>query len=123
MFVAFVPFPTKVFGEFINSNTAAAFYGLMLGLTGVGLSVIQFYATNKHRLIDKTIPLNLINAGRWRVNLIVGAYFLIALIGLLNARLSLILYILIPFIYVIPSQIDHLWLKPWSDKKVKKMTD
>jgi len=52
MFVAFLPFPVALFGAFRRNPIAVAFYTSSIALTGLVQSLLWWYASAKHRLVD-----------------------------------------------------------------------
>lgn len=53
IFVAFLPFPIDLFGEYSNFPDVVVFFTLAVTFVGLILLVMWLYAAHKHRLIDK----------------------------------------------------------------------
>jgi uncharacterized membrane protein len=55
MFVAFLPFPTSLIGQFGNTSFAVCFYALSVAATGLISTLLWVYATYHHRLVDPAL--------------------------------------------------------------------
>jgi uncharacterized membrane protein len=55
IFVAFLPFPIDLFGDYSDIPDVVIFYTLSITAVGVMLLVLWLYASHKHRLIDKNM--------------------------------------------------------------------
>ena len=60
MVIAFLPFPTEQLGDYGDQPSIVVFYLSHLAIIGVLQLVLWLYASNKHRLIDKSVPNSLI---------------------------------------------------------------
>ena len=58
--VAFLPVPTKVLGQYGDQQAAIVFYVGSLTVAGLFIIVLWWYATSKHRLVDKQLDAALI---------------------------------------------------------------
>lgn len=54
MFVAFLPFPTSLLGEYGNNQLPVAIYAAMLAIGRLLLTAIYWYATSGNRLVSGT---------------------------------------------------------------------
>lgn len=119
MCVAFIPFPAGLLGQFSFvsqsslAKVAEIIYACNLILTNLMLSLLWWYATSHHRLVDQDIDPHFVNIVNRR-NLTAPVVYA-ASIGLsfLNVYLSLIVFFLFPLYYIIPSHVD-LHLTPTS---------
>lgn len=57
MTVAFIPFPTRVMSDYINS-TSTIFYAATIVVAGMLTAAISFYAVHNDRLVDPNTPLH-----------------------------------------------------------------
>jgi uncharacterized membrane protein len=58
MCVAFIPFPTALLAEYIESQertTAVAVYTAALAMTAVFFTLLWYYAANGYRLVDRNL--------------------------------------------------------------------
>lgn len=58
MFVAFLPFPTALLGEYGNNQLPVAIYAATLAVGRLLLTAIYWYATSGNRLVDGTVDPN-----------------------------------------------------------------
>lgn len=56
LFICFVPFPTIVLSEHGDLQTATIFYALSLSISRLIATWMWVHATNRHRLVDQTLP-------------------------------------------------------------------
>jgi uncharacterized membrane protein len=116
MCVAFIPFPAGLLGQYPTQRISLIIYASSLILTNLMLSLLWWYATNNHRLVDQDIDPHFVRTVNRR-NLTAPVVYL-ASIGLsfLSPLASLIIFFLFPLYYIIPSHID-LHLTPTSRTK------
>jgi len=111
--IAFIPFSAGLLGAFVRQQLVVAIYGLNLVAVGATLSLIWWYATTDHRLVDADLPPLAVRAGGRRILLGVGLYLLAVALVFVNTWLSVALYILVPILYILPGRIDrHLQGRP-----------
>lgn len=106
MFVAFVPFPTRLLALNINSGgarAAALAYGSTLSLTAVMFNVVWFYAAGNRRLLREDADDRVVR-GISRSFLPGPLIYLGAtLIAFASPQASAVLFGLIPIVYVLES--------------------
>jgi uncharacterized membrane protein len=56
LFICFVPFPTMVLSEHGDLQTTTIFYAISLSLSRLFATWMWLHATNRHRLVDQTLP-------------------------------------------------------------------
>jgi uncharacterized membrane protein len=78
MFVAFLPFPTSLIGQYGNVPFAVCFYAATVAVTGLLSSVMWIYATYKHRLVDLALNPQVIRYNMVR-GLVSVAVFLVSI--------------------------------------------
>ena len=112
MSVAFLPFPTDLLAEciFHESNVVVALYGLAHLITGLSLAGVWFYAVHDRRLVDEEIDPALIRT--MTISSLLGPvmYAIGAVVSVLSIQASIVIYALVPVLYVMPGRLDHLWL-------------
>lgn len=115
--VTAIPFPTALLGEFSEYHTAVVIYGALLALTGIIFDVVRWYATTRHRLVDNTLSPALIRTAMRR-NLMGPVIYLLAIalsflpfnfFGITGVQLCLMLYVVVPLLYIVPGRIDAYW--------------
>lgn len=98
--IAFIPFSASLIGQDGQFHTASVVYGLNLLLTGIVRYWHWSYITLGHRLVSIEMEPRLIRTIRRRFLIIPFSYLLAILISLLNTRIGLLLYALIPVLYI-----------------------
>ena len=109
MVVVFVPFSADLLGSYPTHRISAFVYGCNISLLGLMLLWQWTYATDGHRLVGHQLELELIRKGKQRIKtgfLINGFAMLLAIF---NPIFSLVVYVLLPFIYLLPSRLDDHW--------------
>jgi uncharacterized membrane protein len=104
--IAFIPFPTRLVAEHVREDgaeTAALAYGITLTVTAVMFNAIWFYAAHRRRLLREDADPRVVSGisrsflpGPW-------IYLTAALVALVSATASVILYAAIALFYVAES--------------------
>ncbi len=106
--VAFIPFPTALMGEYVGTPIAVVPYGLTLIATGLAMALVWWYATRGHRLVSPELDDDFVRDVLRRTLVGPALYAVAILVSLLNARVTLFLYALIPIYYIAPrARFDH----------------
>ena len=114
--VAFIPFPAGLLGEYPLQRISIIIYASSLIVTNLFLSLLWWYATYKHRLVDEDIDPHFVNTVNRR-NLTAPVVYLLSIgLSILSPLASLIVFFLFPLYYIIPSHVD-LHLTPTSHKE------
>lgn len=103
-----VPFFTGLVARYPGELLVEALYGANLVLIGLALFLHWSYATRNRRLVDPDIPRAAIRIGKQRSLLAPACYLVAILVGLINPRLSLTVYALVPLLYIFPG-LQHFW--------------
>jgi uncharacterized membrane protein len=121
MCVAFIPFPAGLLGEYPSERISVITYACSLILTNLMLSLLWWYATGNHRLVDKDIDPHFVSLANRR-NITAPVVYLVSIgLSFLNVYLSLIVFFLFPLYYIFPSHIDlHLTPTSHSEEKSKE---
>ena len=97
MFVAFVPFPTALLGEYGGLQFPAIFYAIIVTVVGLLYIALWRYATNHHRLVSPDLDPKIIRYYTAR-NLIAVMIFLLSIpISLINPTIGMLFWMLIFF--------------------------
>ena len=107
MFVSFIPFPAALLGEYGAERTATVLYGSTVMVLGLIYFIVWKYATFKNRLVDSNLDPKMIRQGSVIVLAAPLLYFAAILLAFVSPILTLIIYIFIPILYVIPSPVDE----------------
>jgi uncharacterized membrane protein len=107
LFVAFLPFPTKLFAEFIGEDNlervAVTFYGVTLVLTSTLLLVLWRYAVRK-QLVRPDMADEEIDLLTQRLTPGLGGYVILIIAGLFFPIVAVIGYLAIAIYYIFPSR-------------------
>jgi uncharacterized membrane protein len=98
MFVALMPFTTSLVGDYSEEPLAEVFFAANILMLGVFLTWNWVYATNNHRLVDRSLDLPTIALGKKRE--VVAPLVAILAMGLafIDTNISSYSYLLIPVI-------------------------
>ncbi len=110
MAVAFIPFSAALLARYPDQQVAVVIYGASLIVVGLLLYLLWWYATLNHRLVDSDISPEAVRRGGRRVLIAPVVYLLAIASSFLSPRISIVFYILVPFLYILPSRIDRQWL-------------
>ncbi|SRR6266498_2181130 len=109
MCISFIPFPAAILGEYGYEQFAVIIYAGSLVFTNSVLILLWWYVTSKHRLVDQELPEQLIKAGMRRT-LFAPVIYLIAIgFSFLSVRVSLLILVFVPVLYILPGRIDRHW--------------
>ena len=103
LFVALIPFPTKVLSQYLQSggdyaHVAAAAYGVAMILMGISFSILNYYATARG-LVARHQRLTFWQQVRYSIGLLM--YVVGAAVSLIDARIALLIYAGMAFYYVV----------------------
>jgi uncharacterized membrane protein len=79
MFIAFLPFPTALLGEYGDQQLVVVIYAGSFAITRLLLTAVSWYATSGHRLVDDGLDLGTIRAFRVR-GLAIPLVFLVSIV-------------------------------------------
>jgi uncharacterized membrane protein len=105
MCVAFIPFPTALLAEYIQSEErtmAVAVYTGTLAVTAVFFTLLWHYAANGHRLVDRNIDPSRLRAMTWRYVAGMVLYAITFALTFVNVVLSLALVVGLALLFVLP---------------------
>jgi uncharacterized membrane protein len=100
--VALVPFTTASLSRFPFAIVTLALYAANLILIGIVLYLIWRYATTGYRLIDKETPRFVIKYGALRCLVAPAGYILALGFAVISPVITLLLFVIIPLIYILP---------------------
>ena len=108
LFLSLLPFPTAMMGEYPRQPLVVMIWGLTMAMVTLTLAILYAYCT-RHFLRPEY------NAASVRRNVVRSflagptLYFIAAICGLWSVTLAFILYVLVPFLYIMPldREYDH----------------
>lgn len=105
--IAFIPFSAALLGANLQNRVAIAVYGFNLIAAGLVRYIHWRYITQGHRLVDAHMDIRIIRKVQ-RIFLIVPFVYLVAIcLSFVSVPLSLVLYTLIPVLYIRPPREDR----------------
>jgi uncharacterized membrane protein len=116
LWVALVPFSTALLGEYSKTRVAIAVYGANLIAIGLTLALHWWYATAESRHVDPDLHPDLVRGGMKRTLMAPVVYVIAIALSFVRAELSLILYALVPLLYILAGKIDIHWGDRHRDK-------
>lgn len=105
MCVAFIPFPTALLAEYIQSEertTAVAVYTGVLTVTAVFFTLLWIYAANNRRLVDRNLDPALLRSMTRRYVAGMALYLVAFALAFVNVVLSLALIAGLALLFVLP---------------------
>ena len=108
--VAFVPFGASLLARAGDLWPAIVAYGSILALTSLVLAVMVDYAFGRGQLVEAYPGLaGLRRASMKRILTPVALYLGSISLSFWHPRLSVMLYVALPFLYLVPSRVDRHW--------------
>lgn len=108
--VALIPFSTQLIGNHVDSRLALTVYALNFIAIGLALCWHWLHAALGNRLVDHELPRAVLWGGVRRCLTAPILYAAALLISLVSPAGALILYGLVPLLYIFPSLIDRAWM-------------
>lgn len=112
MSVAFVPFPTDLLATciFHESNIVVALYGATHVVCGLTLSSIWCYATWRRQLVAEDLHADVVRA-TLQTSLTGPALYALAIaVSFFSITAAMLMYCVVPLLYLVPGKIDRMWL-------------
>jgi uncharacterized membrane protein len=104
MFIAFIPFSTSLLGEYGDQQISVVIYGINIVIAAFWMNMQWWYATKDHHLVDSDLDRTIITAIS-RLLLVGPITYLVAVVlSFASVQISLVIYIAIPFYYLIPAR-------------------
>jgi uncharacterized membrane protein len=108
LFIVLIPFPSDLIGRYIHQEVSIIIYAVMMTATGLALTLIWFYASYHHRLIDEGLSDFLIRRQMLRT-LIAPIVFLVSMPA------SLLLGVFTPVMWVLVWPLGALVLRFYKE--------
>jgi uncharacterized membrane protein len=105
--IAFIPFSAALIAEHYQERIAVIVYGVNLILAGAVLYVIWWYATAGYRLVDRTLNPDVIRMAKIKILQAPVVYAGAIAVSFLNPAISIVAYVLVPILYILPSSVDR----------------
>jgi len=107
LWLAFIPFPTALMGSYPHQRIAIMAYGIVNMLAGISFTTMRYYAFYVAGLGNEALDAGLVR--RAMIKSIMNPVLLgiAVLLALVDIRITLAFYVIIPLLFVIPSRLDR----------------
>lgn len=107
--VALVPFSTQLLGNYLDHRLALALYAANFIALSLVLCWHWLHATGDRRLVPRELEPAVISTGVRRCLTAPLLYGVALALSLVSPVVTLVLYAVVPAVYVFPTLIDRLW--------------
>jgi len=107
LWLAFIPFPTALMGDYPGVRLAVMSYGAVTTLAGVSFCLVRYYAFYIAGLVDEQIDRRLLKHAMIRSVINPVLHAIAVLLALVDTRLSIVLYVLLPIMFFVPSKLER----------------
>jgi len=104
-----VPFSAAMLGRFGTHQLAVIWYGGNVAAAALALQLHWWYATHNRRLVDPRVTDSIVRRLSERLYLSIIMYPVAMVIALFSTTTSLIIYIIVPILYIVPVSADLHW--------------
>jgi uncharacterized membrane protein len=105
--LAFVPFPTAMMGDYPRERVAVMFYGAVTTAAGICFACMRFYVFYVGRLVGETLDRRLMRGAMLKSAMNPLLHAAAVLLALVDTRLAMVLYTLLPLTFIVPSALDR----------------
>jgi uncharacterized membrane protein len=105
--IAFLPFSTAFLAAYWSQPLGGALYGINLIVSGMFLWLHWVYATRGRRLVAPDLGDEIIRSARRRIETGMAVYLAATALAFVWLPLSLILFTLMPIVYMMPGRVDR----------------
>ena len=106
LWLAFIPFPTGLMGDYPSQRVAVMSYGVAVGVTGLSFSWMRYYAFFIGKLTHEGIDQGLLKGAMIKSALNPLLHFIAVLLALTSTKLAISFYLLIPVLFFIPAKLE-----------------
>jgi uncharacterized membrane protein len=107
MFLALIPWPTAIIGEYPMQRVSVMLYGGIGILTGASFFMLRWYITRKTSTLCHEIPQELRDRGLRRGLISPMIYAVSMALCFVHPAISLVGFALVPFFYFVPGVLDR----------------
>jgi uncharacterized membrane protein len=108
MSVSFIPFPTALLGSFYQYQPAVVLYAATQVVTGTLFQVMVWYATYNNLIAGK-LDVGFMRRATFRNLMGPVLYLLAILVSFVSLPVSLLFFVIVPILYILPGKIDRDW--------------
>lgn len=113
LWLAFIPFPTALLGDYPNQRIAVICYGTAMTFAGLSFSWMRYYSFFVAGLTKPGLPRNMMKLAMAKSLLNPVLHLFAILVAYISTRFAIALYATIPLLFLVPSQIEkHRFPQP-----------
>jgi uncharacterized membrane protein len=109
--LAFVPFPTALLGDYPKERIAVIWYGAVMLLAGLSFSWMRYYAFFVGRLTYTDLDRDLLKRAMIKSAFNPALHLLAVLLAFFSTKLAITLYVMIPMLFFVPSRLERQAMK------------
>lgn len=99
--LSLIPFATAWIGENYNETTPVAFYGVILVMSAIAYTILQYSIINSH---NEDFLLRKVAGKGYKNKVSIGLYLLGIGLSYINPIISIICYVIVPCLWAIPNK-------------------
>jgi uncharacterized membrane protein len=105
--LAFVPFPTALLGDYPKERIAVICYGAVMLFAGLSFSWMRYYAFFIGKLTYPDIDRDLLKRAMIKSAFNPILHLLAVLLAFVSTKLAITLYVVIPMLFFVPSRLER----------------
>jgi uncharacterized membrane protein len=105
--LAFVPFPTALLGDYPKERIAVVCYGAVMLFAGLSFSWMRYYAFFIGRLTYTDIDRELLKRAMIKSAINPTLHLSAVLLAFVSTKLAITLYVMIPMLFFVPSPLER----------------
>jgi uncharacterized membrane protein len=109
--LAFIPFPTALLGDYPNERIAVICYGGVMLLAGLSFSWMRYYAFFIGQLTYTDIDQDLLKRAMIKSVFNPTLHLSAVLLAFVSTKLAITLYVVIPMLFFVPSRLERHTMK------------
>jgi uncharacterized membrane protein len=107
LWLAFIPFPTALMGDYPSERIAVMSYGAVMAVAGLSFSWMRYYAFFVGNLVDAGLDRNLLRRAMMRSALNPALHLIAVALAWKSTRLAIALYVFLPLLFFLPSRLER----------------
>lgn len=106
LWLALIPFPTALMGDYPHEKAAVMTYGIVSMLAGVSFTMMRYYAFYVGKLVDERIDGKLLRSAMAKSFMNPLLHCVAVLMALVDTRIAITLYVILTLLFFIPSDLE-----------------
>lgn len=107
LWLAFIPFPTALMGDYPRERISVMCYGAVMALAGISFSAMRYYAFFVGKLAQPGLDPALLRRAMLKSILNPILHLIALLLALVSTKIAIALYVMIPLLFFIPSRLER----------------